>query len=116
MKKFLIIFISIAILGSCKKQLDLFPETELSAESNFTTYDGAYQGVSSLYARLSNADQNGILGSERNMLPSSGQENTPGSDDLAWGSAEPSFGSLWKKYYAFIAQANLLIKSLEENT
>ena len=116
MKKYLIIFASTVIFFSCKKKLDLFPETELSAETNFSTYDGAFLGVSALYARLSNGDSKGILGSERNMLPSTGQENTPGSDDLAWNAADAGFASLWKKYYAFIAQANILVKSLEANT
>lgn len=109
------VFVACSINMSCKKQLDLLPKTELSTNGFFGSYDGAYQGVSALYSKLGN-NSDGLLGSERFMMPSIISQGA--SDEFkkfAWSSSSGGIISLWRKYYAFIAQANILIQSIESN-
>lgn len=111
-KLFYIIIIVLFPFSSCKDYLEEFPKTEAAAESFFATYDGAFQGVSNLYARLG-SEGNGIFGAERFMMPSIIRQGPVEMKQFSWTSSTASISSLWRKHYAFIAQANILIQNIE---
>lgn len=108
MKK-IIIALFLVTLVSCDGYFDQFPKTELSAKTFYTSYDAALRSVAILYANAGNTN-NGILTEERFIMPSLINE---GPFDLT-----PTSGSvlnLWSKHYAYIAQANFILESLEAN-
>lgn len=109
MKKILYLISVIFLFSSCKDYFDQIPKIEMSVQNTYTKYDGALRNLSVLYARLGNADQ-GLNGSERFVLPSV-VTSIPVST-LKLNSQSDIPRGLWKKHYAYIAQANIILDNL----
>lgn len=123
---FSILFLGTLLLCSCKKALDVPPNTEL--ETNyFINEDRVQRGVGSVYASLSNV-YGANLGTQ---VSQSGETLHPlwllQGDDLttsgttnaeyeAFSGFAPSDGrvaQVWQKYYYLIARANFILEKLE---
>lgn len=109
MKKIFIIIIASFFLTSCENYFDQLPKTEIPVATFYKSYDAALRNVAILYANLGNAN-NGITSGERFMMPSLMNQ---GPFDLT--SSSGSVLTMWSRHYAYIAQANLILKNLEAN-
>lgn len=109
MKKLLFILLTSFALVSCEGYFDQLPKTELPTGTFYTSYDAALRNVAILYANAGNAN-NGIMSEDRFRMPSLMNE---GPFDLTASSG--SVLNLWSRHYAYIAQANLILESLEAN-
>jgi len=115
MKKILFISLFIISFYSCDEDfLDEHSKTEIPTDEFYTKYDGALRGLSTLYARLGDKED-GLIGKER--FVSSADIRNAGNPfrQFAWSSVDKDISGLWRKYYAFIAQANQVITKIEEN-
>lgn len=56
MKKYLIIFISLIALSSCKKFLDIQPESDVSKEELFSSEEGFKEALNGAYVGLAGAN------------------------------------------------------------
>jgi hypothetical protein len=113
MKKYIFILVAILVFYSCKDYLEEIPKTQVSIEASFDSYDHAIKTVSSLYAKLGQSD--GLISSGRFMMPSIIKYGNEESKKFNWNSSSSGISGLWKNYYFYIAQCNIVIEALEGN-
>jgi len=109
MKKILLLTIVSFTLFSCKDFLSELPRTEVPAETFYSSYDNALRNIAVLYAR-NGLTNDGIMTEERFRMPSIISQGT-----ITLTATSSSVLNLWSKHYAYIAQANLILKNLEAN-
>jgi hypothetical protein len=114
MKKYILLFIAFLGLVSCKDYLEEIPKTQISIESSFETYDLAIKQVSALYATI--GQTNGLITSERFMMPSIIKHGNEESKKFNWNSSSAPITKLWKNYNYYIAQCNIVIEALTQNS
>jgi hypothetical protein len=113
MKRYIFLFVAILGLVSCKKYLEEIPKTQVSIENSFDTYDHAIKTVSALYGKLGQSD--GLITGERFMMPSIIKQGNEESKKFNWNSSSAGITSLWRNYYYYIAQCNIVIEALKAN-
>ena len=113
-RSLLLLFVFFGFQSCDDDYLDLQPKTEISSDLFYSEYDGALRGLSTLYARLADKDD-GLIGKER-FVSSSDIRNAIGEfREFSWSSSNRDISELWRKYYAFISQANEIISRITEN-
>lgn len=113
MKKYIYILFAVFSFVSCSDYLEELPKTQLTMETSFSTYDKAIKTVSALYANLGNQN-GGLITNERFMMPSLIKSGS--SDEYKkfnWNVTSAGVTNLWKNYYTYIAQCNIVIQALE---
>lgn len=113
MKKYIYILVAMMVFYSCKSYLEEVPKTQLSIESSFDSYDRAIKTVSALYGKL--GQSGGLITSERFMMPSIIKQGNEESKKFNWNSSSAGISGLWRNYYYYIAQCNIVIEALEAN-
>jgi len=115
MKKILYILILASFFFACEDDfLEVQPKTEIASDGFYKEYDGAISALSTLYARLGDKDD-GLIGKER-FVSSALTRNASGPfREFSWSSSNSDIEELWRKYYAFIAQANEILSKIKEN-
>lgn len=114
MKKYIFILVAILAFVSCKDYLEEIPKTQVTIETSFDSYDKAIKTVSTLYANLG-SQSGGLISGERFMMPSIIKQGNEESKKFNWNSSSSGISQLWKNYYFYIAQCNIVIKALEAN-
>ena len=115
MKKIAYISILVIFLFACKEDfLEVQPKTEIASDGFYKEYDGAIRGISALYDRLGDKDD-GLIGRERFVSSADIRNASGGFREFSWSSDDKDIEELWRKYYAFIAQANEIISKIQEN-
>ena len=114
MKKYILLFIAFLGLVSCKDYLEEIPKTQISIEASFETYDLAIKEVSALYAKI--GQTNGLITSERFMMPSIIKHGNEESKKFNWNSSSATITKLWKDNYNYITQCNIVIEALTQNS
>ena len=113
MKKYIYILVAMMVFFSCKSFLEEVPKTQLSIESSFDSYDRAIKTVSALYGKL--GQSGGLITSERFMMPSIIKQGNEESKKFNWNSSSGGISGLWRNYYYYITQCNIVIEALEAN-
>ncbi|PUZ26786.1 SusD family protein [Chitinophaga costaii] len=124
MKKIFIAILLIGSLASCKKWLDVKPQTQISADELFNTEDGFKEAINGMYSKMATTD---MFGRELSagQLEAVGQslyadpltDNNGYRQSQLYNYKNQSFinrkDSIWKGYYAVIANANNLLEHID---
>jgi len=124
MKRYLVLIIIITVFGSCKKWLDVQPQSQVSQDDLFSTEDGFKEAINGLYSRCAQKDLYGkeLLGGFPDVLA---QNYTIASDDpvhyketAIYNYKDADFisrkDSAWRGLYNVIANANLILEKVDK--
>lgn len=123
MKKYFWILLAAATLTSCKKWLDVKPESQIPAEDLFQTQDGFQEALNGVYTRCAQNDLYGdeLLGGTPEALA---QNYTYNNDPLRYKQTalfnykDPDFiirkDNIWKGLYNGIVNANLILENIDQ--
>lgn len=119
MQKYLILIITIVLLSSCKKWLDVKPQTEVEQDVLFSTPDGFMEAINGLYTRCSQQDLYGksLTAGFPDALAQnytvSGVDNNKYRQTLLYNYKDQDFisrkDSAWKGLYNVIANSNVIL-------
>src|SRR4051812_43445729 len=124
MKKIFLAILIMSSLTSCKKWLDVQPQSQISAEELFNTEDGFKEATNGLYSKLATKE---LFGRELSygtldVLAQDYYVDAVGNQGLYrqtllfnYKSADfiSRRDSIWKNYYAVVANANNLLEHIE---
>jgi len=123
MQKYLILIITIALLSSCSKWLDVRPQSEVAEETLFSTEEGFMEALNGLYSRCAREDLYGkeLLAGFPDVLA---QDFTVSALDplhyrqtLLLNYKDGDFiarkDSAWKGLYNVIANSNIILKHVD---
>lgn len=126
MKKLIIALIALATLASCKKWLDVKPQTQISDDDLFKTEDGFKEAVNGMYTLMSDGKLYGREMTTGTMEVVSQGLYADALTDLSayhqtllYNYRDVNFLSrkdtIWKKLYSVIANANNLLDHVDNN-
>lgn len=123
MKQYLISILTICLLASCSKWLDVTPASEVSKDALFSTEDGFKEAINGLYGRLTKED---LFGRELTVgsLDALAQNYTVDVSDpwmygptMRFNYKDQYFMSrrdeMWKGLYNVVANANLVLENVD---
>lgn len=124
MKKYLILIITIAPLSSCKKWLDVKPQTEVEQEVLFSTEAGFMEAVNGLYTRCAQQDLYGkelsvgfpdVLAQNYNVSP---EDPHKYRQTILYNYKDQDFitrkDAAWKGLYNVIANSNIILEHVDK--
>ncbi len=114
MKKYTFyLVIMLVILTGCEDYLTEQPKVGIAAETFVNSYDKALSILATSYAKLGDKE-NGLLGSERFMMPTDLRESWGTMGAFDYNSSTEEIKNMWSKYYSFISNVNFAISNIEE--